>query len=350
MKAQRARTASIRLVLISVVLALTWCWPPAAGADEVLVTNGDRLTGDVIRQEKRKLKLKTTYAGTLEIAWKDVVEVRFDEPSRVLLDDESVLTITALSRDGDRLVLSQEGAAPAVTLDASRVKVIEPEAWELGHGRKFTGRVNVALENEKGNSESNEFDFDFRASRRWRWHRVEGYAEIEYDTTRGFDSSDNWTWMANYNRLFRSRWYGSLFVLSKHDRFADLRLRFLLGPAAGYRFFDSEPLTLSLESGIMYLNDDFIDQPDQEFWGPAWWLDYKQKVWRERLEIFHRQLGFVAGNDSRKKLWRSWTGVRVPLVAGFVGTVEYEVDYDSQPAVESLTTDNTLNLKLGYKW
>ena len=40
----------------------------------------------------------------------------------------------------------------------------------------------------------------------------------------------------------------------------------------------------------------------------------------------------------------------MPLVAGFVGTVEYEVDYDSQPAVESLTTDTTLNLKLGYKW
>ena len=350
MEAQRARIVSIRLVLISVVLALTSFWPLAAEADEVLVANGDRLTGDVIRQEKRKLRLKTTYAGTVEIAWKDVREVRFDEPGQVLLHDDTVLRVTAVSRDGDRLILSQEKPAPTVTLDASQLKVIEPEAWELGHGRKFTGRVNVALENEKGNSESNEFDFDFRANRRWRWHRVEGYAEIEYDTTRGFDSSDNWTWMANYNRLFRSRWYGSLFVLSKHDRFADLRLRFLLGPAAGYRFFDSEPLSLSAEAGVMYLNDDFLDQSDQEFWGPAWWLTYNQKVWKERLEIFHRQLGFVAGNDSNKQLWRSWTGVRVPLVAGFVGTVEYEVDYDSQPAVESLTTDRTLNLKLGYKW
>jgi len=100
----------------------------------------------------------------------------------------------------------------------------------------------------------------------------------------------------------------------------------------------------------MYLNDDFLDQPDQEFWGPTWWLTYEQKVLKERLTLFHRQLGFIAGNDSQKQLWRSWTGARVPLLAGFVASVEYEVDYDSQPAVESLTTDNTLNLKLGYKW
>jgi len=75
--------------------------------------------------------------------------------------------------------------------------------------------------------------------------------------------------MANYNRLFRSRWYGSIFALSKHDRFADLRLRFLVGPAAGYRFFEREDLTLSAEGAVMYLNDDFLDQADQEFWGPG---------------------------------------------------------------------------------
>ncbi len=341
---------SIRLVQLLATAALTVLLPRSAAADEVLVRNGDRLSGDVIRQEKGWLRLETTYAGTVEIAWKDVREVRFDEPGQVLLDDETVLTVEAVSREGDRLTLHREGPAPAVTVDASRVKVIEPEAWELGQGGKFEGRVNVALENDQGNSQSNEFDFDFRVNRRWRWHRVESYGEIEYDTTRGLDSSDNWTWMSNYNRLFRSRWYGSAFTLLKHDRFADLRLRFLLGPAAGYRFFDSEPLSLAVEVGVFYLNDDFIGRPDEEFWGPAWWVDYSQKIWKERMQIYHRQLGFAAGNDSRKQLWRSWTGVRVPLVAGFVGSVEYEIDYDSQPAVEALNTDKTLRLKLGYKW
>ena len=301
------------------------------GADEVVISNGDRLSGDVVRQEKGQLRLRTTYAGIVEIAWKDVREVHFDQPTQVLLDDETALTVEAVSHEGDQLT------------------VIEPEAWELGRGRKLTGGVNVAIEDKQGNSESSEFDLDFTVNRRWRWHRVESFGQLEYDTTRGLDSTDDWTWLSNYERLFRSRWYTSALVVLKHDRFADLRLRFLAGPAGGYRFFESESLNLSVEAGVAYLNDDFLELPDQEFWGPGWYVNYDQKVWKERLQIYHRQIGFAAANDSNKQLWRAWTGVRVPLVAGFVGSVEYEFDYDSQPAVDALTTDETFNLKLGYK-
>ena len=320
------------------------------GADEVLISNGDRLSGEVLRQEKDQLRLETSYAGTVEIAWKDVREVQFDQPTQVLLDDETTLSVRAVSREGDQLTLRQEPPGATVTVGVSRLKVIEPEAWELGRGRKLTGRVNVAFEDEEGNSESTEFDLDFTVNRRWQWHRIRSSGEIEYDTTRGFDSSDNWTWLSAYERLYRSRWYAAALVVLKHDRFADLRLRFLAGPAGGYRFFESERLNLSVEAGVGYLNDDFIDLPDEEFWGPAWWVDYDQMIWKDRLQIYHRQMGFAAANDSNKQLWRSWTGVRVPLVAGFVGSFEYEIDYDSQPAVDALTTDETFNLKLGYKW
>jgi len=136
----------------------------------------------------------------------------------------------------------------------------------------------------------------------------------------------------------------------KKDRFADLNLRTLVGPGIGYRFFESKPLNLKLEIGPYYLKDDFINQPDETFWGPAWFLDYDQKVWNKRLQIYHRQLGFQSINETGKFLWRSWTGVRLPLVAGLFGSLEYEIDYDSEPAVEAETTDQTFKLKLGYKW
>jgi hypothetical protein len=347
MRHPRSGTRSATLVVAFTLLAAGL---HPVGADEVLISNGDRLSGDVVRQEKGQLRLRTTYAGIVEIAWKDVREVRFDRPKRVLLDDETALMVEALSREGDQLILQPEAPAATVTVGASRVKLIAPEAWELGQGRKLTGLFNVAFEDNVGNSESSEFDLDFTVNRRWRWHRVETFGEIEYDTTRGLDSTDNWTWLSNYERLFRSRWYASALVVLKQDRFSDLRLRLLAGPAGGYRFFDSEPLNLRVEAGVAYLNDDFLQLPDQEFWGAGWYVNYDQKFWKERLQIYHRQIGFAAANDSNKQLWRAWTGVRVPLVAGIVGSVEYEIDYDSQPAVDSLTTDKTFNLKLGYKW
>jgi hypothetical protein len=322
---------------------------PSAVADEVTIRNGDRLTGEVIRQDADVLQLKTTYAGTLKIQWTEVREVVLDEPSTVLLDDETVLEVRAVSRDEDRLTLRQEPPSRPVTVEASRVKVIEPEPWELGKGYKLNGGVNFSIENEKGNSEKEELDLDFNVDYRRRSDRLDSRGELEYDTTRGLRSTDNWTWLNNYNRMF-TKWYASGFFSLKHDRFADLRLRYLVGPGLGYRFFESTSVNLRAEAGIYYLKDDFYDQPDEDFWGPAWYLDYDQQIWKKRMQLYHRQLGFGAADRSGKYLWRSWTGVRVPLIVGLIGSFEYEIDYDSEPAVEALTTDQTFRLKLGYAW
>ncbi len=73
-------------------------------------------------------------------------------------------------------------------------------------------------------------------------------------------------------------------------------------------------------------------------------------VWQEPLRPYRKQYGVVAADGSSKKLWRSWTGIRVPLVAGFVDSVECEIEYDSKPAVRAETTDTTLPLKLCHRW
>ena len=100
MRHPRSGTRSATLVVAFTLFAAGL---QPVGADEVLISNGDRLSGDVLRQEKGQLRLKTTYAGTVEIAWKDVREARFDRPTQVLLDDETVLTVEAVSREGDQL-------------------------------------------------------------------------------------------------------------------------------------------------------------------------------------------------------------------------------------------------------
>lgn len=330
--------------------ALTVFFLSSAMADEVIMYNGDRLSGEVVRLEGDRLLFKTAYAGTVRIDWTHVLELRMDEAHEVLLDDDSVVEATGVSRADGELILHQDPAAPPMHMDAARVKVLEPEPWELGRGYRVGGRINLALKDEEGNSESSELDADLKLEYRRRWNLFESYWQFEYDTTRGIRSTDNWTGINNYSRLFRSPWYASIFLVLKHDRFADLRLRYLVGPSLGYRFVESTSRNLRAEVGAYYLDDDFYDQPDEQYRGPGWYLDGDQSLWKGRLQLYHRQLGFAAADDTGKHLWRSWTGVRIPLAAGFVGSVEYEIDYDSEPAIEARTTDTTLRLKLGYKW
>jgi hypothetical protein len=37
-------------------------------------------------------------------------------------------------------------------------------------------------------------------------------------------------------------------------------------------------------------------------------------------------------------------------MAGFVGSIEYEVDHDDPPVVDAMSIDETLRLKIGYQW
>ena len=340
----------VRVLNLAMVCSLMLILSGPTMSDEVVITNGDRLTGDIVRQDNETLRLKTSYTGTLEIKWSDIVEVILDDPTTILLDDEKTLQVDSFKRVEDEFVLLPNGSTKPITVPASNVKVIEPEPWELGQGHKFTGRINLSIDNERGNSEKNEFDLDFNLNNRWRKNNLLVFGQAEYDTTRGVTSTDNWSVMANLDHTFSGNWYYAGAVMFKKDKFADLQLRSMYGGGIGYRFYESKIKNLKFELGPYYLKDNFYSQPSVDFWGPAWFLDYDQKVWKQRLQIYHRQTGFVAADGGNKFLWRSWTGVRVPLISGIVGSAEYEIDYDSDPAVDTETTDQTFKLKLGYKW
>jgi len=268
----------------------------------------------------------------------------------VLFRDGHTLEINALSHEGDQFVLYPVSSADPVFVEASQVKAFEAEAWELGQGRKRSGRINLAVENERGNSEKREYDLDLELHNRWGKNHLMVLGQLEYDTTRGVTSTDNWTVFANFDQTFTGMWFYSIGLLLRQDRFKDIKIRTMLGPALGYRFFDTRPLRLRTEVGIYYLEDDFYEQTDETFWGPGWYLDYEQKVWKQRLELYHRHVAFAAANESGKYLWRSWSGLRAPIFAGFTAGIEYEIDYDSEPAVRVDKTDTTFRLKLGYEW
>jgi putative salt-induced outer membrane protein YdiY len=225
-----------------------------------------------------------------------------------------------------------------------------PQSSPFTPGNKLSGRVEFALSDDQGNTDKNEIDFGYKVEYRQGWHRLTSLGNLEFDTNDGEKTTDKWSTLNQYSRLFPSRWYGAAWFALKHDRFADLRLRSLGGPGIGYLAFESEALNLSVEAGPAVLQDDFYEHPDQDSLGSAWFVHYDQLLWQGRIQPYHRQFGYVALDGDNKFLWQSWTGLRLPIADGFTGAIEVEFDYDSDPAVEAKTTDTTLRLKLGYQW
>ena len=349
MPPERSAPAAHTPLIQGTALALALLMEPTL-ADTVIMRNGDRLTGEVLRQEGGELLIRTAYAGTIALDWGQVSDVRLDAPATVLLDDERVVTVAALTREKESLRFETPAGREPMTVATNQVRVIQPEPWEMGDGGKFSGRINLALEDQTGNSESTELDVDATLRYRRRWSELETFGQLEYDTTNGQRTTDNWTLNNKYTRFFpKTPWYGAAWLRLKNDRFADIRLRTNAGPAVGYAF---EPggARLNLEVGPVYLNEDYYTNDNESYWGPGLFVDYEQPVLGERLEVYLHGMGFTSLSDMDKNLWVSWAGLRMPLSRGFVGAIEYEIDTEDPPAVDANPTDETLRLKLGYEW
>ncbi|WPL18227.1 Putative salt-induced outer membrane protein [Thiorhodovibrio winogradskyi] len=288
------------------ILVISLLGPRGANAAEVITTNGDRLSGTLLHADAETVVLQTAYAG------------------RIRIDRAQVSVLRQQSAQATTTTRAHSAEPPEASRQTSSA-VVPP---------KFSGRVNFALSDDSGNTDTTEIDFDYQLDYRRGWHRLRSLGVLEFDTNDGEQTADKWSTLNHYSRLFPSRWYGAAWFALQHDRFADLRLRTMGGPALGYLASEDKAFHLSIELGPTLLRDDFRDQPDQDFTGASWLLNYDQLVWNDRLQPYHRQFGYVALDGQDKRLWQSWTGVRLPLANGLSASVEFEFDYDSHPAVE----------------
>ena len=314
--------------------------------------NGDRFTCEVVRQSDNELVIRTEYAtGAITLDWAQVEHVELDEPAPVLLDDDRVVAVSAISRDEESLRLDRPAGREPMRVSPDQVSVLDPEPWEMGRGGKFSGGFNLALEDETGNSESTELDVDLTLRYRRRWTELETYGQLEYDTTDGERSTDKWLLNNKYTRFLpNTPWYGAAWLRLKNDRFADVRLRTIAAPALGYAWDIGGRGDFSVELGPTYLNEDYYVHDNASYWGPGLFLNYEQGLLGDQLQLYLHAMGFSSMSSENKELWVSWAGLRVPLAAGFVGSIEYEIDHDDPPAVDAKATDETLRLKLGYEW
>jgi len=336
-------SVSSSLKLIPVIF-LFICIQPVS-ADQVTMLNGDIITGSVVKKDSTILKFKTEYAGTLEINWKDVRQLQMETPAKVLLKDESVITLSKINGP----TIPKKPATDGNKIQPEIVS-IKPEPWELGKGAKFSGRVNLSAKQEKGNGDSDEFDADFELRYRRLDDRFDLKGQIEIDREDRRKTKRDWDLLGKYDYFitdndYISGWYGA-----KQEKFAGLNLRQSIGISIGHQFFEQQDLTLESELGLFYVDEDYIDIPDNYFYGPGFFVNYEQELVTGRIWIYHRNAAFFDAENSSKRIWHSWTGFRFPIYQGLVASAEYELDYDSQPALNADTTDTTIRLKLGYEW
>ncbi|QFU77441.1 DUF481 domain-containing protein [Halioglobus maricola] len=337
------------LVLLCLACAPLRAEEEVVPADEILLKNGSRILGTVVEARDGSVTVDTDFAGTLAISMDQVVSMQTSQPVVMQMADETVLEEQPMViADSQLQVTDSTGATQALALD--QLLVVNPEAWELGQGYAWSGLANMALTIEKGNSDTEELDYKLESVWRSDDDRYTIKLDGEIDEANEVKNTDNWTVQGKYDYFFDGPTYWGVMAYAEADEFADLDLRYYIGPYIGREFLTDPIFTLSAEVGGSYVNEDFITAPDQEYPGANWALHMTSNYLGGDSRLYFDQLGIWNLDETSDIIVNTTLGLAFPLLWGFEAAAEILWEYDSGAVQGIEKMDETYGFRVGYTW
>src|SRR5262245_16857800 len=232
-------------------LSLSLALASRAGADEIQLLNGDRLTGKITKAEGGKVGIKTEAAGEVAVDLSKVKTISTDEPILVKSGDTTFKSKLEPGADGTVQVVPVEGG-PAQTLALTDVTQLNPP------GVHWTGAVTVNGLITQGTSESQSLGASANAVRRSEIDRVTLGGAYYYGRQKSKDTGEwetnvnNWFILGKYDYFLTKHFYLYAAARVEQDHVADLDLRVTAGPGVGYQWFETPTFNLNTEVGLAW--------------------------------------------------------------------------------------------------
>jgi hypothetical protein len=291
----------------------------SALADEVRLTNGDRITGRVREVTSERLVVRTEYARTISIE----------------LDEVHSLSI--VDADGN-----------AHEIGPLEVRALNVKAYRRTDGVDYTGRAFLSAALERGNAASDRVHARGELAARARRYRYELSGRIERRTEPPEEAGTAWLAEGNYDRFLDEHRFVYVRGSFEHDRPKDIELRRTTGAGYGRQIFESRTVSLSARAGLDHVSEDRFAAPGRSYPALGWGIKASYSPRRPELELFHEQEGFWNLEDTQVVVLRSKSGIRVPIVGALKASVQVKLDWERRPSPGRRSTDTTLLFGLDY--
>jgi putative salt-induced outer membrane protein YdiY len=328
-------TRTLSLCLAALLVA------SAAHADEVRLKNGDRISGVTTSLAGGVLTFKALN-GELKILWANVASLAIVAPILVTVRNSPPTAAVFVPADEiGRVTLVPGGIVSLEDI----VALSRPQpAWII------SGGAGAGIVETAGNTKINNVRFsgDMVARGSADRYTVSGVATHAED--RGVETARNWSAIGKYDRFISSRLFVNANANFTNDRFRDIDLRTAVGAGVGYQFVETTRMTLTADAGAAWVNEDFKTIDDDSYSAAHESAALQLQLLPGRAQLFHLHDGYFAVNGDDKWFIRTQNGVRFGLTAGFVTTIEEDLDYDRRPSPGRRQTDRTFSLTLGYRF
>jgi putative salt-induced outer membrane protein YdiY len=244
---------------LSALLLILFALAGEAFADQILLKNGDRLTGTIVRSDGKTIVFNSDLVGEVSVALDSVTNVTSDKTLYVTLADGRTVSGVVTAKDGQAEIRSSSGP---VVVERSAITIIRSEAEHQaylstlnpGWLQQWNGGADIGLALTRGNSNTTNFALGMAISRETLRDKTSLYAASVYNRETTDDVSrtvaNTFRFGARYDRNINRDWFGYGFTDLEHNGLQDLNLRWVIGGGLGYHAIRRERTKLDLLAGL----------------------------------------------------------------------------------------------------
>jgi putative salt-induced outer membrane protein len=257
------------VVGLSFLMAMLMAIP--ALADQVVLKNGDRLTGSITKSDGKNLVIKTDFEGDVTVKFDAIQSITSSGDLNVTLGGKTV--VGPVTTNGDNVVVATKAAGP-VEAPKSSVTLLrspaEQAAYEKslhpGWGEGWAGGLNLGFAVTRGNSETKNLNIAFNAVRTGFHDKLILYTNSIYATNDATSPSQTTANSigggARYDHDFSPRIFGFVNGDFFSNSLQELNLRSTLGGGIGLHAIKNAATTLDLLAGVNYTHESYSSFTD----------------------------------------------------------------------------------------
>ena len=257
-------------------LILVFLCPASLLADQIVLKNGDRLTGTIEKSDDKTLVIKTEFAGEVTVQWPAVQEINSTQALYVSLSNGQTVVGTVTTSDGNlQVATTNAGTVSEPKADVTKLfgegeqgayeKSLHPgllEGWK--------GGANVGFALTRGNSETKNLALAFTADRKTLRDHLGLYTTSVYATNDAPGATPATTANAiqggiRYDHDFTPPLFGYVGADFQTDALQTLDLRSVFGGGLGLHAIQNNRTTLDFLGGINYTREKYTLLPSRSF-------------------------------------------------------------------------------------
>ena len=342
------------------ILGMALCCT-AVQADQIILKNGDRITGSIVRKDGGSLTVKSELFGVITMAWDKVDSVKADTPLNISTKDGKTVQGTLALADGtvDMAAINpsttgSKSSAPAADITSIR-NADEQKAFERldhpGWAQLWAGSGTVGWAGSKGNAETLTFTTGVNAQRVTRTDKTSLYFNtIKASALAGGKNSNTAQAVRGglaYGHDLGGRTFLNAFNDYEYDKFQNLDLRFVLGGGVGFHAIKNDHNLLDLLGGADFNRSTYSTPATTKSAEAYFGDDYSRKLGKAAsFNHTARMFNNLTNTGSYRVNFDAGTAVKLTKWLNWSVAVSYR--YLSKPAIGRKANDILYTTGLGF--